>query len=76
MATAIYFRDTANLTSLRASARIIQQLADRGIAIEGRAIIALDEACRTRPRLEEKVVCDGGVILRKRWPHTPSSLRR
>ena len=54
--TAIYFRDTANLTSLRARTRIMQQLSDRGVTIEDRAIIALDEACRTRPRHEENVV--------------------
>jgi hypothetical protein len=59
--TAIYFRDTANLTSARARVRIIQQLAEKGVTLEDRAIIALDEACRIRPRpCEEKVVCDGG----------------
>ena len=59
--TAIYFRDTANLTSARARVRIIQQLAEKGVTLEDRAIIALDEACRMRPRLcEEKLVCNGG----------------
>jgi hypothetical protein len=59
--TAIYFRDTVNLTSARARTRILQQLTEKGVTIEDRALIALDEACRTRPRSgEEKVVCDGG----------------
>ena len=53
---AIYFRDTANLTSARARARIIQQLAEKGVTIEDRAIIALDEAYRTRPRPPEEQV--------------------
>jgi DeoR-like helix-turn-helix domain len=58
---AIYFRDTANLTSARVRARVIRQLAEKGVTLEDRAIIALDEACRIWPRPpEENVVCDGG----------------
>ncbi len=60
--TAIYFRDNANLTSQRARTRVIQQLAAKDLTLDERAIIALDEACRTRPRPNEqkKLLCDGG----------------
>src|SRR5262245_18941938 len=59
--TAIYFRDTANLTSARARDRIIQQLAEKGVMLEDRDVIALDEACRIRQKPpDEQVVCDGG----------------
>jgi len=57
--TAIYFRDTANLTSERARSRILQKLTAKGLTLDDRAIIALDKACRTRPRSTENVVCDG-----------------
>ncbi|MGH8064808.1 MAG: hypothetical protein ACRERE_06115 [Candidatus Entotheonellia bacterium] len=58
--TVIHFLDTANLTSERSRARIIGKLAEKGVTLDERLIIAMDEACRTRPRPEEIVVCDGG----------------
>jgi len=58
--TAIHFRDTANLTSERARARILQKLTAKGVSLDERLIIALDEACRTRPHPRENIVCDGG----------------
>jgi hypothetical protein len=58
--TEIYFLDTANLTSERSRTRIIHKLSEKGVTLDERLIIALDEACRTQPRLAEKVVCAGG----------------
>jgi hypothetical protein len=47
--TAIYYRDTANLTSARSRARIVQALAKQDVHLSEEALIALDEACRQRP---------------------------
>src|SRR4029434_9687903 len=47
--TAIYYRDTANLTSVRSRARIVQALAKQDVHLSEEALIALDEACRQRP---------------------------
>jgi hypothetical protein len=60
--TAIYFRDSANLTSQRARTRILQQLAEKGLTLDEWAMIALDEACRTRPRTndQKQMSRDGG----------------
>lgn len=46
--TAIYYRDTANLTSAHSRARIIQNLAQKGVMLTEELLIALDEACRQR----------------------------
>jgi hypothetical protein len=69
--TAIYFRDTANLTSARTRKQILQHLAEKGVMIDERAIIALDEACRTRARPRENVVCDGGAYFAEKVSSYP-----
>ena len=45
----IHYRDTANLTSARARARILKTLTAKGVAIPENVLIALDEACRSKP---------------------------
>jgi hypothetical protein len=42
----IVCRDTVNLTSERTRARVIEQLAAKGISIDEGPLVALDEACR------------------------------
>src|SRR5262249_25098552 len=46
--TALHCRDTVNLTSARSRARILQQLAAKGVILTEDLLIALDEACRQR----------------------------
>jgi hypothetical protein len=61
--TAIFFRDTANLTSVNVRERILKQLTEKKVSLEESVIIALDEACRTsRPSADtlSKKMCDGG----------------
>jgi hypothetical protein len=60
--TTIYFRDSANLTSQRVRTRIIKQLAEKELTLNEHAIIALDEACRTRPARQDHKYArrDGG----------------
>jgi hypothetical protein len=74
--TAIYFRDTANLTSARTRKQILQHLAEKGVMIDERVIIALDEACRTRPRQEEKVACDGDPSFAEKVTSYPVMLEK
>src|SRR5262245_43141264 len=47
--TAIYYRDTVNLTSARVRARVIALLAEKQVSVLDEWLIALDEACRQRP---------------------------
>lgn len=52
----ITYRDTINLTSRRARAKLLIHLAEKGITLEDdRPLVALDEACRRPPA---KDVCD------------------
>src|SRR5690349_6762549 len=46
--TAIYHRDTVNLTSARARVRVIRILAEKEVTLTEDLLIALDEACRQR----------------------------
>jgi hypothetical protein len=68
--TAIFYRDTTNLTSAKTRERILKQLQEKQLPIEDRVLIALDEACRTsRPTAEDaskNLWRDGGVTFRKR----------
>ena len=57
---AIYYRDTANLTSQRIRTQIIRALAEKEVMLDERILIALDEACRTRrvSPPKQKGACD------------------
>jgi hypothetical protein len=55
---AICFRSTVNLTSSRGRHRLLVELADKGIDVDERVIIALDEACRTNRAGSPKRTCD------------------
>jgi hypothetical protein len=72
--TAIYFRDTANLTSAKTRGRILKHLLDKEIALQENVLIALDEACRTSgPTAADASLntrSDGGVTVRKSSPTT------
>ena len=45
---AIYYRDTANLTSSRGRGTIIKKLAAKGVSLTEEPLLALDQACRLR----------------------------
>src|SRR5947207_14451147 len=60
---AIKLRDTVNLTSCRSRTGLIAKLAKKGIVLEERILVALDEACRTPAPVRETGVCDGGGDL-------------
>jgi hypothetical protein len=72
----IHYLDTANLTSERSRRKIVQNLEAKGVKLDDRIIIALDEACRTRPAPEEKVVCDGGPSFAEKVTSYPVLLER
>jgi len=63
---AIKLRDTVNLTSCRSRTGLIAKLAKKGIVLEERILVALDEACRTPAPVRETGVCDGVGIFRTR----------
>ena len=48
----IYHRDTLNLTSARVRATLMRLLASKGLDVDERALLALEEACRMLPELE------------------------
>lgn len=74
--TALYYRDIVNLTSARARSHVLRRLAEKDVTVDERAIVALDEACRTRPAPPAKVVCDGGGTFPKRSSNTAPCLIR
>ena len=45
--TAIFYRDTTNLTSAKTRGRILTQLLEKKVDLQEHVLIALDEACRT-----------------------------
>lgn len=58
---ALYYRDTVNLTSARARARLIQALAPKGVTLTEEVLMALEEACRQRstPAPAQNMSCAG-----------------
>jgi hypothetical protein len=48
----IIFRDTVNLTSHRCRVALLKRLEEKGIAVDERALVALEEACR-KPQPKE-----------------------
>src|SRR5438445_13547519 len=46
---AIKFRDSVNLTSSRSRGTLLAKLKKKGLALDERVLVALDEACRTPP---------------------------
>jgi hypothetical protein len=73
--TVIHHRDTVNLTSGRARSRLVQHLADKGLSVEERILIALDEACRRGTAGRGQNACDGGADVSETVPLTLSELR-
>ncbi len=61
--TAIYHRDTVNLTSARMRSRFLHVLDEKKVSIPEQVLIALEEACRTRPLPppEDPVQSEGGI---------------
>ena len=47
--SAIYYRDTVNLTSARMRSHFLHVLDERKVSIPEQVLLALEEACRTRP---------------------------
>ena len=71
----ILYRDTVNLTSERARAKVLRKLTEQhDIDLDERAVVALDEACRTGRTDDEKNVRDGGTDFSETVPHTLDEL--
>jgi hypothetical protein len=67
-AETIAYRNVVNLTSQRARARIVTELAAKGIALDERGLIALDEACRRGQSRPRRDACDGGTDVSETAP--------
>ncbi len=55
----IVHRDGVNLTSARARARLLAQVYQKGVKLDERALVVLDEACRTWTPPAGSTRCDG-----------------
>jgi hypothetical protein len=56
---ALLLRDTVNLTSGRARARVVEQLAEKRVTVDERPLVALDDACRKGKAGQRQDRCDG-----------------
>jgi hypothetical protein len=73
--TVIHHRDTVNLTSGRARSRTVKQLADKGLTVEERILVALDQACRRPAATSARNARDGGADVSETVPLTLAELR-
>jgi hypothetical protein len=64
----LILRDTVNLTSSRARARIVQELAAKDVVIGERPLVALEDACRRRSPSPGAAGCNGGSNVSEEVP--------
>jgi len=64
----ILLRDTVNLTSERARAKVLRRLKEKRVALDERPLVVLDEACRTWTPPAENAQRDGGADTSEKVP--------
>ncbi len=64
----LLLRDTVNLTSARARARVVAALAEKKINLDERPLVALDEACRSGRPTAQPGGCDGAPNVSEKVP--------
>jgi hypothetical protein len=70
----ILYRSTANLTSERSRRKVVAALADKDVTLDDGLLIALDDACRTRPEGAHEKNYGGGSNFSETVPHTLGEL--